>query len=42
MARRITDLVEVHHNREQLVEKFAAHQKKIKEVFDRRTKADNF
>jgi len=30
MAKRITDLSEVHQIREQLVEKAAAHQKKIK------------
>lgn len=42
MEKRITDLAEVHQIREQLVEKSTAHQKKIKEVFDRRTKSDNF
>ena len=42
MAKRITDLVEVHQIREQMVEKSAAHQKKIKESFDKRTKSDNF
>eukprot|EP00253_Pinus_taeda_P021259 PITA_21259 len=42
MAKRITDLPEVHQIREQLVEKAATHQKKIKEAFDKRTKADNF
>jgi len=42
MAKRITDLAEVHQIREQLVEKFAAHQRKIKEAFDKRTKSDNF
>ena len=42
MARRITDLAELHHIREQLVVKAAAHQKKIKDVFDRKTKANNF
>lgn len=35
------DLVEVHQIRE-LVERSAAHQKKIKEVFDRRKKSNNF
>ena len=42
MAKRIIDLAEVHQIREQLVEKSAAHQNKIKEVFDRRTKSNNF
>ncbi len=42
MAKRITDLVEVHQIREQLVEKSIAHQNKIKDAFDRRTKIDNF
>eukprot|EP00253_Pinus_taeda_P032933 PITA_32933 len=42
VARRITDLAKIHHIREPLVEKAAAHRKKIKEAFDRNTKADNF
>jgi len=42
MAKRISDLAEVHEIREQLVEKSVAHQKKIKEAFDRRAKTDNF
>jgi len=42
MAKRITDLAEVHQIKEQLIEKAAAHQKKIKEAFDKRTKTDNF
>ena len=42
MAKRITDLAEVHHIREQLVEKAATYQKKIKDAFDRKTKIDNF
>jgi len=42
MAKRITNLAEVHQIREQLVERDATHQKKIKEAFDRKTKADNF
>jgi len=42
MTKRITDLAEVHQIREQLVEKDIAHQRKIKEVFDRKTKIDNF
>eukprot|EP00253_Pinus_taeda_P018987 PITA_18987 len=40
--KRITDLAEVHQIREQLVEKSMAHQKKIKEAFDRRKKTNNF
>jgi len=42
MARRISDLVEVHQIREQLIGKSAAHQKRIKEAFDRKVKTDNF
>eukprot|EP00253_Pinus_taeda_P033529 PITA_33529 len=42
MAKRITDLAEVHQIIEQLVEKSAANQKRIKEAFDRKAKADNF
>jgi len=42
MAKRITNLVEVHQIREPLVEKSATHQKKIKEAFHRMTKIDNF
>ena len=42
MAKRITDLVQVHHIREQLVEKATAHQRKIKEAFDKKAKTDNF
>ena len=42
MAERITDLAEVHQIRKHLVEKAAAHQKNIKEAFDRKTKSDNF
>ena len=42
MARRITDLAEVNQIREQLVERFVAHHKKIKEAFNRRKKTDNF
>eukprot|EP00253_Pinus_taeda_P014976 PITA_14976 len=41
MARRISDLAEVHQIIDQLVEKSTAHQKKIKEAFDRKTKMDN-
>ena len=42
MEKRIIDLAQVHHIREQLVEKAAAHQKKIKEAFDKKEKIDNF
>eukprot|EP00253_Pinus_taeda_P012041 PITA_12041 len=42
MAKRITDLAEIHQIREQLVERATAYQKNIKEAFDRKTKADNF
>jgi len=41
-VKRIIDLAEVHQIREQLVEKFVVHQKKIREAFDRREKVDNF
>ena len=42
MAKRITDLAEVHRIREQLVEKAAAHQRKTKEAFEKKAKTDNF
>jgi len=42
MAKRITDLAEVHQIREKLVKKSAAHQKKIKEAFDKGTQTYNF
>ena len=42
MVKRIIDLAEIHQIREQLVEKAATHQKKIKEAFDKGKKADNF
>ena len=38
MVRRMNNLVEL----EQLVEKSKAHQKKIKETFDKKAKVDNF
>jgi len=38
MARRIIDLIELHHIRELLVEKAATHQKRIKDAFDKGTK----
>ena len=42
MEKRITNIVEVHQIREQLVEISVAHPKKIKDAFDRRAKTDNF
>eukprot|EP00253_Pinus_taeda_P030701 PITA_30701 len=42
MAKRITDLSEIHHIREQLVEKIVAHQRNVKEAFDKRAKTNNF
>eukprot|EP00253_Pinus_taeda_P011252 PITA_11252 len=42
MVRRMNNLVELQQIREQLVEKSKAHQKKIKETFDRKAKVDNF
>jgi len=42
MEKRITNLAEVHQIKEKLVENAIAHQKKIKEAFDKRTKTDNF
>ena len=41
LANRITDLIELYQIREQLVEKAAPHQKKIKEVFDKKAKRNN-
>eukprot|EP00253_Pinus_taeda_P035287 PITA_35287 len=41
-AKRISDLAEVHQIRDQLIEKSATHQKRIKEAFDRKEKMDNF
>ena len=41
VANRITDLIELYQIREQLVEKVAAHQKKIKEIFDKKEKRNN-
>ena len=42
MARSITDLAKVYQIREQLNEKAVAHQKNIKEAFDKKAKSDNF
>ena len=42
MVRRINNLVELHQIREQLVEKSKAHQKAIKETFDKNEKVDKF
>ena len=36
------DLVEMQQVKEQLVEKSEAHQKKIKSIFDKKAKVDNF
>jgi len=41
MANRITNLIELYQIREQLMEKVIAHQKKIKEVFDKKAKRNN-
>jgi len=42
MAKRITNLVEVHQIRDHLVVKSTTHQKRIKEAFDRKAKIDSF
>lgn len=42
LTRRIDNLVELQQNREQLVEKIALHQSKMKETFDRKVKEDIF
>lgn len=42
MARRMSDLVEVHQIRDQLIKKSIVHQKKIKEVFDKKAKMNSF
>jgi hypothetical protein len=42
MVRRILDLVELQQALEQLVDRSEAHQKKIKNTFDRKAKVDNF
>ena len=42
MAKRITDLAEIHQIREPLVEKAAAHQRRIKEAFEKKAKTNNF
>eukprot|EP00253_Pinus_taeda_P014656 PITA_14656 len=42
MARRMSDLVEIQQIKEQLIEKLVIHQKKIKEVFDKKAKMDSF
>ena len=42
MVRRMLDLVELQQTREQLVEKSESHQKKIKSIFDKKAKVDNF
>lgn len=42
MVGRITKLTELHQIREQLVERPTAHQRKVKEVFDKKAKTNNF
>eukprot|EP00253_Pinus_taeda_P029470 PITA_29470 len=42
IARRMSNLVELHQIKEQLVEELRIHQKKINETFDRKAKRDNF
>ena len=42
MVRRMNNLVELQQIREQLIEKSKAHQKKIKETFDKKEKVENF
>ena len=42
MVRRMMDLVELQQIREQVVGKSEAHQQRIKGMFEKRAKADNF
>jgi hypothetical protein len=42
IVRRMLDLVELQQVREQLVDKLEAHQKRIKDTFERKSKGDNF
>jgi len=42
MSRRMSDLAEVHQIRDQLIERSAIHQRKIKKAFNRKAKMDNF
>ena len=42
MVRRMLDLVKLQQVKEQLVDKSEAHQKRIKDTFDRKAKVDNF
>ena len=42
MVRRVLDLAELQQVREQLVEKLEAHQNKIKIIFEKKAKVDNF
>ena len=42
MMRRMMDLVELQQIREQVIGKPKAHQQRIKDIFDKREKADNF
>lgn len=41
MERRMSDLAKVHQIKDQLIERYATHQRKIKEAFDRKAKMDN-
>ena len=42
MVRRMLDLVELQQAHEQLLDRSEAHQKKIKNTFDKKAKVDNF
>ena len=42
MVRRMMDLVELQQIREQVVGKSESHQQRIKDMFDKRAKVDNF
>lgn len=42
MAKRISDLAEVHRIRDQLIERSATHQKRIKKAFNKKAKIESF
>ena len=42
MAKRISDLAEVHQIGDKLIGRFVAHQQRIKDTFDKKVKLDNF
>ena len=42
MVRKMMDLVELQQIREQVIEKSESHQQKIKGMFEKREKVDNF